>query len=201
MSLGCHLLSSATRDVRARSIVATAVEQARDFWRHPSRRPGSPSIRDRRGADGGVQGAIARGVSVFARGVPALANLDPDLRHALRRAARDAARSRVIIYVNSGWRSREYQQQLLDQAVLKYGSKEEAVRWVATANTSSHVTGDAVDIGPSSAMVWLSKNGAEYGLCQIYSNEPWHYELRPRAAGDGCPARYADPAHDPKMQQ
>src|SRR5215210_3953396 len=60
---------------------------------------------------------------------------------------------------------------------------------------------DAVDLGPSAATAWLSEHGAEYGLCQIYSNEPWHYELRPEAIDHGCPPMYADPTHDPRMQQ
>ena len=63
------------------------------------------------------------------------------------------------------------------------------------------MSGDAVDIGPLDATAWLSENGAEYGLCQIYSNEPWHYELRPEAIDHGCPPMYADPTHDPRMQQ
>jgi D-alanyl-D-alanine carboxypeptidase len=63
------------------------------------------------------------------------------------------------------------------------------------------VKGEAVDIGPSTAAAWLSRHGAAYGLCQIYANEPWHYELRPGSGDDGCPAMYADPADDPRMQQ
>jgi zinc D-Ala-D-Ala carboxypeptidase len=55
--------------------------------------------------------------------------------------------------------------------------------------------------GASDATAWLSEHGAEYGLCQIYGNERWHYELRPEAVGQGCPAMYADPTHDPRMQQ
>ena len=55
--------------------------------------------------------------------------------------------------------------------------------------------------GPFDATAWLSEHGAEYGLCQIYSNEPWHYELRPEAIDHGCPPMYADPTHDPRMQQ
>jgi hypothetical protein len=47
----------------------------------------------------------------------------------------------------------------------------------------------------------LSAHGAKYGLCQIYSNESWHYELRPQAIDRGCPPMYADPTHDPRMQQ
>jgi hypothetical protein len=77
-----------------------------------------------------------------------------------------------------------------------------ALPWlVATAETSAHVSGDAVDIGPADATVWLSRHGAEYGLCQIYRNEPWHYELRPEAIEHGCPPMYADPTHDPRMRQ
>jgi hypothetical protein len=41
--------------------------------------------------------------------------------------------------------------------------------------------------------------GAADGLCQIYRNEPWHYELRPAASRQGCPDMYPDPAHDPRM--
>ena len=62
------------------------------------------------------------------------------------------------------------------------------------------MSGDAVDIGPADATGWLSVHGADYGLCQIYDNEPWHYELRLEATDDGCPARYADATHDPRMQ-
>ena len=72
---------------------------------------------------------------------------------------------------------------------------------MATPNRSAHVSGDAVDIGPAEATAWLSANGARYGLCQIYGNEPWHYELRPDAREQGCPPMYADPTHDPRMQQ
>ena len=72
---------------------------------------------------------------------------------------------------------------------------------VATPDTSAHVSRDAVDIGPSGAAAWLSEHGAEYGLCQIYGNEPWHYELRPEAIARGCPPTYSDPTHDPRMRQ
>ena len=130
-----------------------------------------------------------------------VANLDPALVGALRRAATDAADDGVEFYVKSGWRSPEYQEQLFREAVSKYGSVQEAARWVATPDTSAHVSGDAVDIGPSDATAWLSENGAGYGLCQIYSNEPWHYELRPEAGDQGCPPMYADPTHDPRMQR
>jgi D-alanyl-D-alanine carboxypeptidase len=140
-------------------------------------------------------------VTVFDDQHPGVANLDPELLRALREAARDAAGDGVTIYVNSGWRSPEHQTQLLREAVSKYGSKEEAARWVSTPDKSAHVSGDAVDIGSFDATAWLSKHGATYGLCQVYRNEPWHYELRPEAVDRGCPPMYADPTHDPRMRQ
>jgi zinc D-Ala-D-Ala carboxypeptidase len=165
----------------------------------PSEPPGLRS--EHRGALGEADSAVPDGATVFDDEIPGVANLDPDLLGALRLAATDAADDGVEFLVNSGWRSPEYQEQLFQEAVSEYGSEEEAARWVATAETSPHVSGDAVDIGPSDATAWLSEHGAEYGLCQIYGNEPWHYELRPEATDHGCPSMYADPTHDPRMQQ
>jgi D-alanyl-D-alanine carboxypeptidase len=148
-----------------------------------------------------ADGAVPHGATVFDDELPGVANLDSYLLGALRQAATDAADDGVELVVDSGWRSPAYQERLLRQAVSTYGSEEEAARWVATPKTSAHVSGDAVDIGPSAAAAWLSERGAEYGLCQIYGNEPWHYELRPEAIDHGCPPMYADPSQDPRMQQ
>ncbi|WP_280461497.1 D-alanyl-D-alanine carboxypeptidase family protein [Nocardia carnea] len=145
-------------------------------------------------------GGLPDGVTVFADEYPGVANLAPGLIAALRAAAAEAGDEGIEFHVNSGWRSREYQNRLLRAAVAKYGSAERAARWVATADTSAHVSGDAVDLG-SDAAAWLSAHGAAYGLCQIYRNEPWHYELRPAAIEHGCPAMYADPAHDQRMRR
>jgi len=154
-------------------------------------------IQFRHGQDAG---AVPDGASVFDGQIAAVANLDPALLSALRRAATDAADAGVEFTVDSGWRSPEYQDQLLRDAIAKYGSEQEAARWVATPKTSAHVSGEAVDIGRSDATAWLSEHGAGYGLCQIYGNEPWHYELRPEAVNHGCPTMYADPTHDPRTQ-
>jgi len=173
----------------------------------PSRsesRPVSPRTTsgrsEHRGALGEADGAVPDGTTVFDDEIPGVANLDPALLGALRQAATDAAGDGVEFFVDSGWRSPEYQEQLLHEAVSEYGSEKEAARWWPPEHVCSRV-GDAVDIRPSDATAWLSDHGADYGLCQIYSNEPWHYELRPEAADRGCPPVYADPTHDPRMQQ
>jgi hypothetical protein len=152
---------------------------------------------------GEADGLIPEGttVSVFDNAVPAVAKLDAHLRDALRRAATDAAAAGVRIRVTSGWRSSRYQDRLLQDAVSRYGSQKAAARWVATPETSPHVSGEAVDVRPSGAATWLARHGSAYGLCRIYGNEPWHYELRASAAaGRGCPPAYADPTADPRMQ-
>lgn len=156
---------------------------------------------DHRGAPGRADGVVPGGVTVFDEDYPAVAKLDPGLLKALRLAASDAARGGVEIYVNSGWRSPDYQNQLLRDAIGQYGSPEEAARWVATPETSPHVSGDAADVGPNEAATWLSKHGPRYGLCQVYRNEPWHFELRRGAADRGCPPMYADPTRDPRMRK
>ena len=117
-----------------------------------------------------------------------------------REAVTDGEDEGLDFHVVSGWRATSYQDELFREAVWKYGSQEEAARWVATAGTSPHVSGDAIDIGPAGAAAWLSAHGAEYGLCQIYRNEPWHFELRPASVDRRCPRMYADPSHDPRMR-
>jgi D-alanyl-D-alanine carboxypeptidase len=164
--------------------------------------PGGAAPRDRsqRGATGEANGIVPDGTTVFDDEIPGVARLNPTLLGALRQAATAATRDGIELYVTSGWRSPAYQEQLLREAISQYGSAKEAARWVGTPTASAHVSGDAVDIGPSDATAWLSKHGVTYGLCQIYRNEPWHYELRPDAVGRGCPPMYADPTHDPRMR-
>lgn len=130
-------------------------------------------------------------LSPFAVAHPAIGNLDPALRAAIQRASRDAARDGVTLSITSGWRSARYQQALLDEAIATYGSEAEARRWVNTPERSTHVTGNAVDVGPLDAGSWLSQHGNAYGLCQIYANELWHYELA-TAPGGVCPQQLGD---------
>ena len=181
------------------ALVGILVHQSPTPWSFSATSPLDVLVGDQHAARGAADGLLPDGVTVFDDEHPAVTNLDPALLAALRQAATDAADDGVELYVNSGWRSAGYQQQLLADAVSEYGSEEEAARWVATPKTSPHVSGDAVDVGSSAAQVWLSERGPGYGLCQIYGNEPWHFELRPKAVERGCPRMYVDPSHDPRM--
>lgn len=145
------------------------------------------------GALGAADGVIPDGttLSPFDTEHLAIVNLDPELRTAIRSAATDAEADGVEVVITSGWRSRRYQQALLDEAVVTYGSETEARRWVNTPEKSTHVTGDAVDVGYTEADYWLIQYGYEYGLCQTYANEIWHFELAVEP-GETCPAPLSD---------
>jgi len=165
-----------------------------------SAKPAITFLRDHSSeALGEAGGAVPGGTTIFDDEVPGVARLDPALLAAVRRAAVDAGGEGVDLIVNSGWRSPAYEDHLRREAVAKYGSEAEAARWVATGSTSPHVSGDAVDIGSAGA-AWLAAHGAAYGLCRVYGNEPWHYELRTGASEHGCPAMYADPTQDPRLR-
>ncbi len=115
-----------------------------------------------------------------------LALLDPLLLKAIQDAARSAQSQGVNITITSGWRSKGFQQRLFDDAVRRYGSVEIAQQFVASPDVSRHVVGEAVDIAGDGASDWLIRNGPRFGLCQIYANENWHFELA--ADGEGrCP--------------
>ena len=79
---------------------------------------------------------------------------------------------------------------VLCQAIAEQGA-EEARRWVQTPTGSRHVSGTAVDIAPTDADSWLSQHGTDYGLCQTYVNEIWHFE-RSTTPGGTCPEMLLD---------
>jgi hypothetical protein len=195
--IGLAVVSAAIIGMIARQSLSTSMSSSMSS---PAPSASGAARVSHHGQPGEADGLVLGAVSVFDDEIPAVANLDPNLLTALRRAAADAATEGVEFLVNSGWRSPDYQEQLLREAVSEYGSEAEAARWVGTATTSAHVSGHAVDIGPFDATAWLAEQGAHYGLCQTYRNESWHYELRPEATSRGCPRMYDDPTHDPRMQ-
>jgi hypothetical protein len=123
--------------------------------------------------------------------VPAITNLDPALRSAVQQAAQDATARNVDMRISSGWRSDRLQRALLEQATSARGNADDARRFVRSPETSSHVTGRAVDVLPTRADHWLVQHCSDYGLCQTYGNEMWHFELTV-APGAMCPTPAAD---------
>ena len=137
----------------------------------------------------GTANADVQALSPYDVANPAVGYLDPALLRAVQQAAGAAAADGVTMTITSGWRSPEFQQQLLDDAVATYGSVAAARQYVQTPQSSRHVTGQAVDIGGYGADDWLIAHGARFGLCRIYANELWHFELAADAAGVCPPLR------------
>ncbi|WP_084541227.1 hypothetical protein [Nocardioides alkalitolerans] len=120
--------------------------------------------------------------------IPALTGLEPDPYDALRAAEVDTAADGVEIGSPAGG------------AVAPTSNASSTGLWRGTAagrrssagwpppRDSAHVTGDAVDIGPTDAAYWMSRYGAAHGLCQTFAHEIWHYELRGTSDGTCPPA-------------
>ncbi len=116
----------------------------------------------------------------------AVGRLDPALLSAIQSAATAAGADGITMTITSGWRSPEFQWRLLDNAIQTYGSYAAARQYVQTPEASKHVTGQAIDVGGQGADQWLITNGSRFGLCRIYANELWHFELATDADGR-CP--------------
>ena len=122
---------------------------------------------------------------------------------ALVEAARAAGIATPLLLIVSGYRSSAQQKKLWEAALKKYGSIEQARKWVAPPGSSAHQSGRAIDfhLGDrnSSANVaqlsklpaykWLAANARRFGFYP-YSSEPWHWEYNPPA---GSRQREFDP--------
>ena len=95
----------------------------------------------------------------------------------------------VHLYITSGFRSFERQQELFTAEIAKRGSETEAAKWVLPPQYSHHPRGLALDInypGDPAGAKWLELHGARFGLCRVYANEWWHFE-GVIAPGQHCP--------------
>ncbi|MEV6135488.1 M15 family metallopeptidase [Nocardia sp. NPDC051990] len=135
--------------------------------------------------------ATAAPVEQVAGNASGTEGLEPGLAAAYMQAENQADAEGVALYINSGYRTPAEQQALWDDGVRTYGSPEEARRWVLPPNESTHVRGRAIDVGPQDGAQWLEANGNRWGLCRIYQNEWWHFELA-TAPGGACPALRVD---------
>jgi hypothetical protein len=98
------------------------------------------------------------------------------------------------IRITSGFRSQQLQGRLFNDAVKKYGSENEASKWVLPKEVSNHPRGLAIDVnypGDRNAVKWLEENGSTFGLCRVYENEWWHFEPV-SAPGEPCPPMMAN---------
>jgi uncharacterized protein YcbK (DUF882 family) len=147
---------------------------------------GSAGKPRKKGAAGAEDGVLPDNASPFDTSLPGVAKLDPELLKAVQDAATAMKKDGIKLHLTTGWRSKDYQEELLKQAIKKYGSEKKAREFVSSPEESHHVTGNAVDIGPTDADDWINRKGNRFGLCQTLSNEIWHFELA-TTPGGACP--------------
>ncbi|CAM4266693.1 M15 family metallopeptidase [Nocardia ninae] len=117
--------------------------------------------------------------------------LEPGLAVAYTLAENEAHAQGVPLSITSGYRTPDEQQQLWDDGLATYGGPDAARRWVLPPEESTHVSGHAVDVGPLAGAQWLEANGNHWGLCRMYDNEWWHFELA-TTPGRPCPPMRPD---------
>ncbi|WTX00619.1 D-alanyl-D-alanine carboxypeptidase family protein [Streptomycetaceae bacterium NBC_01309] len=113
-------------------------------------------------------------------------------RDAYRTVDGKMANAGIDLTLRSGARSYAHQKLLWETEVACKGSEAAARKRVLPPDESSHVKGTAIDIAPKAAQTWLEKNGAQYGWCRTYDNEPWHFEYA-ASHKNGCPPREPHP--------
>ena len=112
---------------------------------------------------------------------------------------KDALRKGYRIYVDSSYRSYQYQKELFDDLVLKKGY-DYAIKYCAVPGASEHQTGLAIDIifkrngimieqqsWRDPEIIWMINNSFKYGYILRYplgkeritgyNFEPWHYRF------------------------
>lgn len=123
---------------------------------------------------------------------PGATTINPELQKRFDEAKAAAKLAGINLYIQSGYRSIELQTKLFKDAIAKYGSADEASKWVSPPSVSRHPQGIAIDVNypadPAGAK-WLEINGYKFGLCRVFENEWWHFEPN-IAPGQICPARY-----------
>ena len=111
-------------------------------------------------------------------------------------AARADGLKHPIMLPTSGYRSSATQKGLFDQALKRYGSRDEARKWVAPPGGSAHQSGRAIDfylgtrnssnnlpaLKRTKAFAWMQQNARRFGFYP-YTREPWHWEYNPPASG------------------
>ncbi|MEU7765699.1 M15 family metallopeptidase [Nocardia sp. NPDC049190] len=117
--------------------------------------------------------------------------LEPRLALAYTLAADEAHAQGVPLSITSGYRTPAQQQVLWDDGVATYGTPDSARRWVLPPEESTHVSGRAIDVGPQQGAAWLEANGNRWGLCRMFDNEWWHFELA-TIPGGACPPTRPD---------
>ena len=137
---------------------------------------------------------LSLGAGAISRSLIRPDKLDKQLMNRFKAAQAAAKIDGQALYIASGFRTLSRQQTLFAQAVRRYGSVQEASKWVAPPLVSHHPWGVAIDVNYPDEPVgagWLEVNGSKFGLCRVFDNEWWHFEPV-IAPGWKCPVLVPD---------
>ena len=137
---------------------------------------------------------LSLGAGAISRSLIRPDKLDKQLMNRFKAAQAAAKKDGQALFIASGFRTLSRQQTLFAQAVRRYGSVQEASKWVAPPLVSHHPWGVALDVNYPDEPVgagWLEINGSKFGLCRVFENEWWHFEPV-IAPGWKCPALVPD---------
>lgn len=125
--------------------------------------------------------------------------LDQKAYKHFKKIQKKALKNNYEIFIDSSYRSFEYQKKLFDQCVLD-NSYKYALNYVALPGASEHQTGLAIDItirrnniflekitGLEEEIIWFNNNAYKYGFILRYPKgyekitgynyEPWHFRF------------------------
>ena len=137
---------------------------------------------------------LSLGAGAISRSLIRPNELDQQFLTRFKAAQAAAKKDGQVIYIVSGFRSLSRQKTLFANAVRKYGSAEQASKWVAPPLISHHPWGVAIDVNYPDEPIgagWLEIHGSKFGLCRVFENEWWHFEPV-IAPGWKCPALVPD---------
>ncbi len=137
------------------------------------------------------------GESEIVEGIERPNKIHPQLLARFLSAQAAAKEVGVKISIDSGFRTQETQSYLYQNAIKKYKTADEAMKWVLPEDLSRHPWGLAIDVNlnhDKSGASWLEANGGTFGLCRVYENEWWHFEPL-TAPGGICPPLLPDASH------
>jgi hypothetical protein len=139
----------------------------------------------------------ALGETELTEGTQRPTDINPQLLARFLSAQAAAKEEGITLSIDSGFRTQETQNYLFQNAIKKYKTVDEAMKWVLPEDLSRHPWGLALDVNLNhnkSGASWLEANGATYGLCRVYENEWWHFEPL-TAPGGICPPLLPDASH------
>ncbi len=116
-------------------------------------------------------------------------------RQALLKMAQKAAEEDIVLLIDSGFRSAQYQAKILEKYLNQNMDYQGLLQVVAPPGYSQHMLGNSIDFVPSELdfsmskqYTWLKKHAAKFNFIESYQQEnetgvnwePWHWQYQSR---------------------